>query len=84
MLVLMVWTVLGMGCATQATKAEKNLNSRKASSHVEIGGDHLANGRSALALREFRAAEKLDPDNATVHYGLGDAYLSRGKRKLAE
>jgi Tfp pilus assembly protein PilF len=84
MLVLMVWTVLGMGCATQATKAEKNLNSRKASSHVEIGGDHLANGRSALALREFRAAEKLDPENAKVHYGLGDAYLSRGKRDLAE
>ncbi len=83
-LIFFAWTALGTGCATSGMKAEKELNTRKANSHVEIGGDHLANGRSALALREFLAAEKLDPENATVHYGLGDAYLSRGKRKLAE
>jgi tetratricopeptide (TPR) repeat protein len=84
MLLFCAWAGLGLGCATSSARQEADLNARKAGSHIEIGGDHLANGRSALALREFMAAEKLDPDNARVHYALGDAYLSRGKREEAE
>lgn len=83
-LLFCVWAGLGLGCATSSARHEQEQNARKAASHVEIGGDHLANGRSALALREFMAAEKLDPDNARVHYALGDAYLARGKRPKAE
>ena len=60
------------------------MDAAKSSSRLEIGSDHLANGRSALALREFLAAEKLDPNNARVQYALADAYLARGKRDLAE
>jgi Tfp pilus assembly protein PilF len=73
----------GLGCATFTGAASKD-DARKAASHVEVGGDHMKNGRSALALREFLAAEKLDPKNAQVHYGLADAYLARGKRAEAE
>jgi len=60
------------------------LDGRRASSHIEVGTDHLVNGRSALALREFMAAEKLDPKNPRVHYALADAYLARGKTVEAE
>src|SRR6266850_1978863 len=73
----------GLGCATITGGASKD-DARKAVSHVQVGGDHLANGRSALALREFLAAEQLDPKNAQVHYALADAYLARGKRAEAE
>lgn len=72
----------GLGCATTGKVSEHD--AAKATSRLEIGGDHLANGRSALALREFLAAEKLDPKSARVQYALADAYLARGKRELAE
>ena len=73
------------GCVTAAERAAQQAHdSRKATSHLEIGVDHLSNGRGAMALREFLAAEKLDPENPRVQYALGDAYLARGKRELAE
>src|SRR5258706_4647967 len=72
----------GLGCATFGAASKQDV--LRAASHVEVGGDHLANGRSALALREFLAAEQLDPKNARVHYALADAYLARGKRADAE
>jgi Tfp pilus assembly protein PilF len=80
----MVWLAAGLlGCATigGATSEE---NARKANARLDVGSDHLANGRSALALREFLAAEKLDPKNARVQYALADAYLARGKRAESE
>lgn len=70
-----------LGCATMGA-AERQENTRKATSHVDVGADHLANGRAALALREFRLAERIDPDNARVQYALGGGYLAQGK--LAE
>lgn len=73
----------GLGCATLAGGAGAQ-DARKAASHVQVGSDHLANGRSAIALREFLAAERLDPKNAQVHYALADAYLARGKRAESE
>jgi type IV pilus assembly protein PilF len=80
----MGWIASGLlGCAT-LTGGTSDQNARKAASRLEVGTDHLANGRSALALREFLAAEKLDPNNARVHYALADAYLARGKRAEAE
>lgn len=75
---------LALGCATTRATELDAKNAARANSHLEIGGDHMANGRSALALREFLAAQKLAPDDARVHYALGDAFLARGKRKEAE
>jgi Tfp pilus assembly protein PilF len=73
----------GLGCATLSGKTSEE-DARKATSHLDVGSDHLANGRSALALREYLAAEKLDPRNARVQYALADAFLARGKRAEAE
>jgi type IV pilus assembly protein PilF len=72
------------GCATAASRAEAEQRTRKAQSHLEIGADHLANQRTALALREFLSAEQLDPDNARVQYALGEAYMAQAKREDAE
>ncbi len=74
----------GLGCASAMVGGTSDQNARRATSHLEVGSDHLANGRSALALREFLAAEQLDPKNARVHYALADAFLARGKRAEAE
>ncbi len=84
--VWLAWGLLasGLGCATTGQSAPPSENARKAASHLELGGDHLANGRSARALREFLTAEQLDPKNARVHYALGDAFLARGKPAEAE
>ena len=72
------------GCATGGGAEKQADAARRANSHLAIGVDHLSNGRSALALREFLAAEELDPKNARIQYALGDAYLARGKRGDAE
>ena len=74
----------GLGCATIGGGRDPGESARKAASHLSVGGDHLANGRGALALREFLAAERLDPKNASVQYALGDAYLAQRKRVEAE
>ncbi len=73
----------GAGCAT-TSQAERADASRKAASHVEVGADHLANGRPALALREFLMAQRLDPGDARTQYALGGAYLAQGKVDQAE
>ncbi len=86
---LLVWlasglAASGLGCASLSGGETSDQNARKAASHIEVGSDHLANGRSALALREYLAAEKLDPKNARVHYALADGYLARGKTADAD
>jgi type IV pilus assembly protein PilF len=80
---LLALAPLTSGCATTAPKVSQE-DARKATSHLDIGADHLKNGRAALALREFLAAEKLDPRNARVQYALGEAYLAQNKRQDSE
>jgi type IV pilus assembly protein PilF len=75
--------VLG-GCATSAARAEQQDNARKAVSRLDLGGEHLRQGRHALALREFIAAERLDPKNPQIQRALGEAYLAQGKRMESE
>jgi Tfp pilus assembly protein PilF len=84
-LTLLLSLPLASGCATSsARRAEQELDARKAVSHLDIGSDHLSQGRQALALREFMAAEKLDPKNPQVQNALGEAYLAQGKRVESE
>jgi len=73
-----------LGCATSAKRMEEEQNARRASSRVDVGADHLANGRGALALREFLAAEKIDPDSPRVQYALGEGYFAQGEFEKAE
>jgi Tfp pilus assembly protein PilF len=72
------------GCATFGAGHPSKQDEAKATSHLEIGTDHMVNGRTALALREFLAAEQLDSTNAKIQYALGEAFLARGKPKKSE
>ena len=73
------------GCASTGTaKEQAEKNAKMAISHLNLGADHLQNGRSALALREFLAASSLDPKNPRIEYALGEAYLARQKPKESE
>ena len=76
--------LLMTGCATAQKRADERNRLRKANSHLDIGVGYLESDRSALALREFRIAETLDPRNARIQYALGEAYLARGKPEEAE
>jgi type IV pilus assembly protein PilF len=71
------------GCATDPPQRGAD-NSKKAAARLDIGADHLKQGRNALALREFMAAEQLDPQNPRIHYALGEAFLAQGKQADSE
>jgi Tfp pilus assembly protein PilF len=74
-----------VGCvSTAARDADAELAVRKATSHLNLGADHLEHGRAALALRDFLAAEKFDPLSPRVQYALGEGYLARQRAEQAE
>jgi Tfp pilus assembly protein PilF len=77
--------LLTLGCATTKKQqaAEKD-RVRKAASHLDIGIGYMNGGRTALALREFLNAERLDPRNARIQYALGEAYFAKGKFEDSE
>jgi type IV pilus assembly protein PilF len=77
------WLAVATGCASTPSEEVAD-NSRKATARLDIGADHLQEGRNALALREFLAAEALDPKNPRIHYALGEAYLAQGKQAESE
>ncbi len=72
------------GCTSSQKRAEQRHQARRAVSHLDIGVDHLQNDRSALALREFLTAEKLDPRNPRIQYGLAQAYWARERYEDVE
>jgi type IV pilus assembly protein PilF len=72
------------GCATTSRREESEQNARRATSHLNLGADHLQSGRAALALREFLTAATLDPRNPRIQYALGEAYLAQQKPDEAE
>ena len=81
--ILLALAPLASGCATTSPQISEE-DARKAASHLDVGADHLKNGRAALALREFLAAEKLSPRNARVQYALGEAYLAQSRPQESE
>ena len=64
-------TVLA-GCVTDAELKDK------ARGHIRIGAAHIQAGQYTPALKELLEAEKLTPDDPTVHYYLGIAYERKG------
>ena len=71
------------GCASDPPQRGAD-NGKKATARLDIGADHLKQGRPALALREFMAAEQLNPGDPRIHYALGEAYLAQGKMADSE
>lgn len=67
------------GCATSRPDPQKEQERRRAQSHLEIGVDHLANGRPELALRELLVSDRLNPDQPSTQFALANAYLFKGR-----
>jgi len=81
---LLISAILGLGCATSAPQPDPGQLSRRATARLEIGVDHLRNGREALALRDFQQAESLDPRNVRIQLALGEGYLVSGRLQQSE
>jgi tetratricopeptide (TPR) repeat protein len=82
--VLLVSVYVALGCATAQSREADRQELRQARSHFDLGVDHMANARTALAIRELLAAQKLRPKNPRTQYALGDAYMRKGKVVEAE
>jgi len=70
---LAVSLVLLAGCATSEQAKQK------ATTHFLLGSQYLQQGDSTSALREFLEAEKFNPRDASVQFGLGSALNAKGR-----
>ncbi len=71
---------LGSGCAStpQSDPEQYATDLRIAHAKRNVGVDHLANGRTPLAIRELQFAYELNPDDPKTVQWLGEAYRRRG------
>lgn len=63
---------LAAGCVSGVELKER------AQGHIRIGTAHIQAGQFTQALKELLEAEKMTPDDPTVHYYLGIAYERKG------
>jgi len=73
-----------MGCATSQSALDREMEIKRAKSHLDIGLDHMDNGRFAVALRELLISESLNPKDPRVHVATAEAYMHQGKAAEAE
>lgn len=67
------------GCATPGpTPEEHEQDLRIALAKRNVGLDHLANGRTPMAIRELQLAYELNPEDPVTIHWLGEAYRRRG------
>lgn len=52
---------------------------KQAEARYNMGIDHLNNGRTALAVREFLASLELEEADAWTHFALAEAYRRQGR-----
>jgi type IV pilus assembly protein PilF len=86
-----VWiavSALAFGCATSGggDAADKitSADVARARAHHSTGSNHLKEGRIALAIRELRAAEELNPSDRWIQLTLAEAYRIKGLNTDAE
>ncbi len=75
------WLVLGAaGCASTPVEdpEQRAADLRIAEAKRNVGVDHLANGRTPMAIRDLQHAHELDPDDSDTVLWLGEAYRRRG------
>lgn len=75
--------LVGLGCATSG-KSAKELELHRARVHYDLAVEHMAQGRTALALRELQQAEQLDPNDPWIPLALGEGYRRKGRLEQAE
>jgi len=76
----------GVQAAIRELKTELKLHPDHASARLELGEALLKGGQPRLALEQFLAAAKQDPDmseQAAWHYGLGKTYRDLGQPEKA-
>jgi len=87
-LALVAVFALALGCATTGEKdAAASISSAdvsRARAHQSIGANHLREGRTALAIRELRASEELNPEDRWTQLTLAEAYRRKGLNADAE
>jgi type IV pilus assembly protein PilF len=66
-----------VGCTTMGKTKEK------ASVHLNLGIAYIKAGQYTTALREFIAAEKINPNDAEIHYYMGLTYHGKGMKDKA-
>jgi tetratricopeptide (TPR) repeat protein len=74
-------------CASGGGRAPKEVASADASrarAHHSVGATHLRDGRIALAIRELRAAEQLNPRDKWIQLALAEAYRRKNLNEDAE
>ena len=69
---------VAVGCATTADPQDRYQTERRTRTHYGVAMEHLKEGRAALAIRELRAAEQLDPEDEWIQFGLAEAYRYKG------
>lgn len=74
---------IAIGCAASVDRSE-DITWRKARVRYDMGVDHLAKGRVALAIREFQRAQELDSTDPWISVALAEAYRRRGVLEDAE
>lgn len=72
------------GCVSVDPTPASQQPLRQAEAKRDLGMDHLAKGRTAMAIRDLREAEKMNPDDAEMHLWLGEAYRRKNKLEAAE
>jgi tetratricopeptide (TPR) repeat protein len=77
--------VCALGCATtQPVEDGADVKLHKARIHYDVAVQHLASGRSALAIRELQQAAELDPSDPWITLALAEAYRRKGRVEEAE
>ena len=74
-------------CASGGGRAAEDVaaaNASRARAHHSLGAVHLREGRIALAIRELRAAEQLNPRDKWIQLALAEAYRRKNLRNDAE
>jgi type IV pilus assembly protein PilF len=78
---------LALACASTGGEEPARLSAAdqsRARAHQSVGATHLREGRAALAIRELRASEELNPGDKWTQLVLAEAYRQKGLNEDAE
>ncbi len=71
--------LIASGCATVVQESETTSVMSQARARRDLGVDYLSTRRTAMAIRELRAALELDPSDPETQLWLGEAYRRKGQ-----
>ena len=81
---LLAWGLVPLGCAGTPDAASRYDQERRARAHYNVAMEHLKEGSVALAIRELRAAQAIDPEDPWIQVALAEALRLKGRTEDAE